>query len=646
MFQAFQNLGISSKLRVVIVASSVFTLLLASVSVLTFQWWNIRQEVSRDLLVQSQILASNSTAALKFQDEKAAAEMLAALKANPHVLSGSLFQSDGKLLARHGDATSSPAKLSAGMVDGLRFQGSHVEMLHSVVFEGKRIGALYLRFDYRAMERAILLPFLLIMGGIFAAASLAALALAAALHPLISNPIARLTKAALAVADKRDYSVRVEKVANDETGLLTGAFNQMLEQIHMQDVALKRSQQKLEALINSIDGIVWESNPNTFRFTFVSRQSERFLGYRAEQWLADPNFWQAHLHPEDVGMAVEIGRQSVARLQPYRYEYRMIAADGRTVWIRECGSLLVEDGQPVSARGIFLDVSAQKQAAEELDRLNRNLVDASRRAGMAEVATGILHNVGNVLNSVNVSCNIVLDRIQHSGVTNLPKLAAMLEAQGGNLVEFLTHDPKGREIPGYLCALAPVLVEEQAQALAELRALREKIDHIKEIVAMQQTYARRSGIIETLSIVELVEDALTLNAGALGRHDIAVVREFDPVPPIATDRHKILQILHNLIRNAKYACDEGGREPKIITVRVFISTTDRIGVQIIDNGVGIPSENLGKIFTHGFTTRKEGHGFGLHSGALAASEIGGTLAGESAGPGKGATFTLELPCQR
>ena len=209
MFQAFQNLGISSKLRVVIVASSVFTLLLASVSVLTFQWWNIRQEVSRDLLVQSQILASNSTAALKFQDEKAAAEMLAALKANPHVLSGSLFQSDGKLLARHGDATSSPAKLSAGMVDGLRFQGSHVEMLHSVVFEGKRIGALYLRFDYRAMERAILLPFLLIMGGIFAAASLAALALAAALHPLISNPIARLTKAALAVADKRDYSVRV-----------------------------------------------------------------------------------------------------------------------------------------------------------------------------------------------------------------------------------------------------------------------------------------------------------------------------------------------------------------------------------------------------------------------------------------------------
>ncbi|HSA03324.1 MAG TPA: ATP-binding protein, partial [Candidatus Paceibacterota bacterium] len=180
--------------------------------------------------------------------------------------------------------------------------------------------------------------------------------------------------------------------------------------------------------------------------------------------------------------------------------------------------------------------------------------------------------------------------------------------------------------------------------LKELNSLRDKVDHIKEIVAMQQDYARISGVIDTLSITQLVEDALKLNAGALTRHGVTVLRQYDPVPLVATDKHKVLQILLNLVRNAKYACDESGRESKTLTLRVYRSRLDRVAVQVIDNGVGIPPENLLKIFSHGFTTRKDGHGFGLHSGALAAKELGGSLMAESAGPGRGATFTLELPC--
>jgi signal transduction histidine kinase len=124
---------------------------------------------------------------------------------------------------------------------------------------------------------------------------------------------------------------------------------------------------------------------------------------------------------------------------------------------------------------------------------------------------------------------------------------------------------------------------------------------------------------------------------------VEVVREFENVPPMNVDKHKLLQILVNLVRNAKYACQESERVDKQMTVRVA-NGDGRIKISVIDNGVGIPPENLTRIFNHGFTTRKDGHGFGLHSGALAAKEIGGSLNVHSDGPGQGAAFTLELPC--
>jgi signal transduction histidine kinase len=134
-----------------------------------------------------------------------------------------------------------------------------------------------------------------------------------------------------------------------------------------------------------------------------------------------------------------------------------------------------------------------------------------------------------------------------------------------------------------------------------------------------------------------------LNAGAFVRHGVTLRREFSEVPPITVDKHKVLQILVNLVRNAKYACDDSGRSDKLITLRIEAAPAGvRIGV--IDNGVGIPAQNMSRLFTHGFTTRVDGHGFGLHSGALAAQELGGSLLVTSDGPGHGATFILELPC--
>jgi signal transduction histidine kinase len=136
-----------------------------------------------------------------------------------------------------------------------------------------------------------------------------------------------------------------------------------------------------------------------------------------------------------------------------------------------------------------------------------------------------------------------------------------------------------------------------------------------------------------------------MNAGALARHQLQLMRDYAAdVPEILVEKHKVLQILVNLIRNAKYACEESDTPDKLLTVRI-INGDNRVRITVEDNGVGIPPENLARIFSHGFTTRKNGHGFGLHSGALAAQELGGCLTALSEGPGRGATFTLELPAQ-
>jgi signal transduction histidine kinase len=430
----------------------------------------------------------------------------------------------------------------------------------------------------------------------------------------------------------------------DELGRLMESFNEMLGRIQIQDAELSLSQEKMEALINSIDGIVWERTPDCSRFTFISRQSESILGYAPQAWLEQPDFWARKLHPLDAVKAIETGQDLAAQGKSYTYEYRMMAADGRTVWIRESGMILVENGRPVALRGIFLDITRQKLDAEQLDKLNRQLIDVSRSAGMADVATGVLHNVGNVLNSVSVSATVVADRLRQFKIDKLCRAADMITKQNGHLAEFLTTDPKGKLIPEFLRSVSGELAREQTELVAKMKTVGEHIEHIKEIVAMQQNYAKVSGVFENLSVTELVEDALRLNVAAFERHRIELVREFESnVPKVCVDRHKFLQILINLLRNAKHAMEHVTEHHRRMVIRVAAAPPDQVKIVVSDNGIGIPAENLTKIFNHGFTTKKDGHGFGLHSGANGAKEMGGSLAGRSDGPDKGAEFTLILP---
>jgi ligand-binding sensor domain-containing protein/signal transduction histidine kinase len=292
------------------------------------------------------------------------------------------------------------------------------------------------------------------------------------------------------------------------------------------------------------------------------------------------------------------------------------------------------------------EMEERERMQVEVERTHKELVGASRQAGMAEVATSVLHNVGNVLNSVNVSTSMAVNTIRKSRLNNLGRLAALVRENRQDLSNFFANDARGKQLPDYLTSLTEHLGREQSALLKEMEATSKHIEHVKEIVKMQQSYAKVCGVIEQVQPADLVEDALRLNATALDRHAVKVVRDYSvtELPHISAERHKVLQVLVNMVANAKYACDESGHKEKTITLRVR-KANEGVRISVIDNGVGIPPENMTRIFNHGFTTRKEGHGFGLHSGSLTAKELGGSLTVQSDGLGKGATFTLELPAR-
>jgi PAS domain S-box-containing protein len=350
-------------------------------------------------------------------------------------------------------------------------------------------------------------------------------------------------------------------------------------------------------------------------------------------------------HTDDVArVAAELKRLWTGEIPVVDLEKRHVRKDASVHWVRITTALVrASDGTPEYSVEFLRDISVRKESAEELERVHKQLMIASRQAGMAEVATNVLHNVGNILNSVNISASLVTERVKTSKAPGVSRVAALLQEKGSAVGDFLANDERGKRLPEYLTSLGEQLMSDQKMALEELASLRDNLEHIKDTVAMQQSYAKLCGVTETVAVADLVEDSLRLNAGAFVRHGVTLRREFNEVPPITVDKHKVLQILVNLVRNAKYACDESGRSDKLLTLRIE-GAPGGVRICVIDNGVGIPAENMSRLFTHGFTTRVDGHGFGLHSGALAAQELGGSLRVTSDGPGLGATFILELPC--
>jgi PAS domain S-box-containing protein len=656
----FRNASIQRKQTLIIMLTTAVALLLACAAFTTYEVITFRKAMLRNLATLGEIVGDNSAAALDFNDPKAAVETLAALKEEPNIVGACIYLKNGTLFAvydRSGDGrTFVPPKFQ---MNGHSFGRSDLILFDPIDYKGDTIGVVCLASDMRGLYSR-LAQYAVIVAAVFLVAMFVALLISARLQRLISKPILNLVQTAQAVAQDKNYSLRAVKANQDELGVLVDGFNAMLAQIQERDAALQKTHDELEhrvgertqELANSLSLLhaTLESNADGI---LVVNAAGQFTSFN-EKFLA---MWQISRKPmisEDVSLSLKMASDQLKDPEAFLAGVRHLSEnpdaesfdvlqfkDGR-VWER------YSTPQRIGERSVgrvwnFRDVTERKRAETELENAHRQLIDTSRQAGMAEVATSVLHNVGNVLNSVNISSSLVSDKIRKSRVSNLAKAVALMQAHKDDLAAFLGEDAKGRQLPDYLANLSVHLADEQEEILQELSLLNGNIEHIKEIVAMQQSYARVSGVLETLNLADLMEDALRMNAGALDRHQVRVIREFDPALSVTVEKHKVLQILVNLIRNAKYALDDGMPAEKQMTLRFAASGNDQVSISVIDNGIGIPAGNLTRIFGHGFTTRKAGHGFGLHSGALAARELGGSLTVQSDGPGKGACFTLEFP---
>ena len=408
------------------------------------------------------------------------------------------------------------------------------------------------------------------------------------------------------------------------------------------DEELRRAQSFLNSVIENLPIPVFIKEARDLRFVLWNKAGEALTGIPNEEMVGknDHDFFPA----AEAEKFIAIDRQVLAsgeRLEVAEEQLQTRHKGVRTVHVTKVPVMDCEGGASFLL-GIAEDITERKEAEGKLAEMHTRLLDTSRQAGMAEVATGVLHNVGNVLNSVNVSATLLDDRLRKGKAAGLAKVAALVGEHVADLPGFFARDARAAKLPAYLEQFSQHLAAEQTAMLGEVGNLRKNIEHIKDIVSMQQSYARVSGVTEMLKPGDLIEDTLRMNAASFDRHAIEVVTEVEDVPPIEVDKHKVVQILVNFLRNAKHACEDSGRADKRIVLRLG-RRGDRVVFSVVDNGLGIPPENLKRIFNHGFTTKKDGHGFGLHSGANAATEMGGSVSVHSDGPGQGATFTLELP---
>jgi PAS domain S-box-containing protein len=379
------------------------------------------------------------------------------------------------------------------------------------------------------------------------------------------------------------------------------------------------------------------------RLVYENSRCQELSGFSTEDAIAGRS-WLQNIHPNDLPGVKTALKESQHKCLEFDHEFRFVRADGDIRWVRCRTAFLRSDTGEITGRiGMMADVSDRKRAEIELERISQDLLSASREAAIAEFASGVLHNVKNVINSINTSAGVIADRLQRSKSSHLTKVTALLGEHAGDLGSFITEHPQGKLVPGYLAQLAEHLAAERQTVLGELRELEQNVRHVKEIVTMQQNSAKSGGTSEKARPIDLMEDSLRIVSSSLARHGVQVVRDYaGNLPDITVEKHKVLQVLVNLLRNANQACQASDRSDKQVALRAG-NGGEFIRLTVADNGVGIPPENLSRMFEHGFTTKKDGHGFGLRSSARIVRELGGDLQAHSDGVGAGASFLLTLP---
>ena len=481
-------------------------------------------------------------------------------------------------------------------------------------------------------------------------------------------PIRNLMQAAKKISEG-DLNAEVIVKSNDEIGMLGRSFNTMVynlreaklkeydlidelkaltevleSRVEKRTKELVLSESRTRAVLDNIgEGIlVLDENGNidslnpaaeqifhTTEKESVGTSAFRFLGFNAVDEPENNTENQSSLLGNTSSQPVEhVAHRADGSTFPMEYVVSRMKLDDRNMYV--C---------------IMRDITIRKETEETLAEVQQQLVDSAHKSGMADMATGVLHNIGNILNSVNLAGEEILRMSAGSKIGGLMKANEMLQAQGDNMSEFLAKDEKGKKLPAYYLKMGKVLEGEITGIRDEARALIEKTTMMKEVISTQQAYAHSGFHNEKLSIEELVEDALKIQISSLQKWGVNIQKKFDDVPLCLGQKSKLLQVITNLIKNAKEAMADNDRlnKPKELGIEIGKLNNEFAFIKVTDNGCGINPEQLAKIFSHGFTTKDGGHGFGLHTSANAMTEMHGSLKVDSDGTEKGASFTITIP---
>ncbi len=373
--------------------------------------------------------------------------------------------------------------------------------------------------------------------------------------------------------------------------------------------ALAQTREKYEGLINTLEGIVWEANPETFEFSFVSPQAERILGYPVDKWLNQPRFWRNHVHPEDLQRAIEASDEARRNKCGYELEYRIVAADGNPVWLRDTVGVVQQNGQVCTLRGVMIDITQRKEAELALQKSETQLRQAQKMDAIGRLAGGIAHDFNNILTAITGYSELMLERMgeEHEFSRQTSEIGKAAR--------------RAADLTGQLLAFS------------RQQVLQPKVLDLNEVIAdMSQMVHRLIG-----EDIELIAE----HAEGLG--------------PVKADPGQVQQVILNLAVNARDAMPGGGKLT-IYTDNVTVETEsaegplagvtpgDYVMLALSDTGTGIDDKTRAHLFEPFFTTKEEGKGTGLGLATVYGiiCQSGGHITVDSTF-GEGATFRVLLP---
>jgi len=470
-----------------------------------------------------------------------------------------------------------------------------------------------------------------------------------------------------------NFEERVKFFTNNELGQLTLSFNDMMDRLkesiaekddaihqmaelnkNLEKRVIERTQKladsdaRVRAIVSAApeaiislddDGFIDSINPAAERI--FNMGAKNIIGLHSSRLISkqdSPRF--SHIMQATGSSRVVL----TAKHENSVYELEGKRFDGSFFPMELVVNPMIFDGKNMYIC-IMRDVTKRKEMENSLAEAQHQLMESAHQAGMAEIATGVLHNIGNILNSVNISSEQIMKAVKSSKVSGLMKANALLDEHLDCLGDYLMNDPKGKMLPQYYFKLSHMIQDEIYQIGEETTTLMSKIGMMKEVIHTQQSYAKGGFLTERCMLTSLIDDAIAIQQQSLYQAGVSLSRNYQFEGQCIIHKSKLIQVMTNLIKNGKEAMQSNDLQNK--SKKLMIETKDNedgtASLLVTDNGIGVQDKNLKKIFNHGFTTKVDGHGFGLHMSANSMTEMQGSLSVTSRGKDKGTTFIITVP---